>query len=82
MRNVEEPAPIDVAALEDEIAKYDEEINALQIEKQEKDEELADAKSAAEQADKEFHDIAKRISELAVSSDPINVRGCLCLYSS
>ncbi len=74
MRNVEDPAPVDVAALEDEIAKYDEEIEALLVEKQEKDEELAQRKSAAETAEREFLEIAKRVQELANSSDPINVR--------
>ena len=85
LRSYEDPGPVDVSALQEEVDRFTEDINRLQSRKDLLDQQMAENKASTVQAEKDFQEMAKRITVLATSCNPINVRGfnsCLGLGNS
>ena len=74
LSNIEDAAPVNVTALQEEVDHFTEQINRLQTKKDALAQQNSTVKNDMAQAEKDFAEIAERVTFLANSSDPINVR--------
>ena len=73
LRNIEDPAPVNVTALQEEVDHFTQQIDRLQRKKDALEQQNQTVKEEMAEAERNFQEIADRISTLANSSDPINV---------
>ena len=73
LRNIEDPAPVDVTALQDEVNRFTEQIDRLQTTKDALAQQNSTVHQEMKDAERAFQEIADKISNLANASDPISV---------
>lgn len=70
LKNVEDPAPIDVRTLEDEVANFDQKINELESKKEELSKKVDEEKRQLETLENDLHNVEDRIRMAAQKLDP------------
>ena len=70
LKNIEDPAPIDVRTLEDEVANFDQKIKELELKKQESSRKADEVKHRLETMENDLHSVEDRIRMAAQKLDP------------
>ena len=76
LRNIEDPTPVDVTALQDEVNRFTEQINRLQTTKDALAQQNSTVHEEMKEAERNFLEVADKISNLANAADPMSV-SCL-----
>ncbi|XP_048256019.1 structural maintenance of chromosomes protein 6-like isoform X1 [Haliotis rufescens] len=71
LKNVEDPAPIDIATLEDEVATYDEQITNLKEKRQEVSKISSEQQLQLVEVEKAYRDVEGKLKSLTDSADPL-----------